>query len=572
MISRFIVVLFLLISIELKVAKAQDKGDKQEDKSRDKWQDTDSPSKAPYIKPSRSKAPFLTDSPTQIPNVPLQMETKYPSLFPSHLTASISPVVEDPPHDKSFTSKPSSTPIQILPSIVPMPKVEIMFRLTASTFILSDIELELVAFMKQTLLSNQHILGNITLMELKAKVAPATKRRRLEIKMNAVMEGTILFSKNKKPSTEEITKVLFSYFSNWGNEELQNYLTDDQITVTDVEIVIEGKIIGGTEKSIAGSQSLPASNSGKVNVAFIGLVVAIVIACGVCFLALSFLLRLKKMRRRKPEELEITPLSSPSRSQSNNEVVSKDRQPNVVENDSRSLSGVSLEDSLYTSNSHNTTNKSVSDYDPKRLDRVISKAKEFVMNHEKEMGMDVPKEVKVSSLSTEIVNCSEGKTKQGTVTSKDERDVSNLEAKKPFNVLQVQHGIPSSNSSLENSIHSQEREFRAMVSKSIGSGEIKPPNEQNQNSNPLSITSDLLHSLQEIESTPLTETPVIEQNLESCINEQPTLISSLSKDDERVEKLKLDSSNSNSDSDRQSSVSVVQHNNENSLDSTKLIS
>jgi hypothetical protein len=442
--------IFVLLCLLALFGSAMAHQDNKQDKN---GEETDLPAAAPIILPTSffSQAP-LTQSPSSPSTTPTVKPTSRPSI--STITIPVSKYTEPPTASPSMpqteapieqpymspvitpespiatlkrpksTVDPSGAPVAVLsaspagaPTISPapsrsvvltkvfLPVMEIGFTVDGEQVIEEEIAAAITVFIEETVVSNANILGMISSVEVNVKVSPAIERRRLrEIQMVAVVDGFTYFEGDTYPSTDRLAEVLKAYFANWGDTDLEDYLSTDDVRMKDVEVILNGEFVKNVNTDPTDiNQSIPQEESGMVKSPPIVLIAGVSFGCVafVAALALVFYQRRKHGNQSKTnsngkkEYLVLTPLSSPSRSRSG-----WSEQPHEIDPpffaggaDEQSMSGISIEDYLCTSN----TQKTPELYDTKRLDKVFSNALEFVERHQEENSAYVPSDEEVSN-------------------------------------------------------------------------------------------------------------------------------------------------------------------------------
>jgi hypothetical protein len=255
---------------------------------------------------------------------------------------------------------------------------------------------DITEFLNDSVESNAKILGNFSHVELDVTVASTTYRRLIQGRVTAIVEGNAYFVGDEYPTEARLKEVLRTYFSNWGGVDLKDYLTTDDIRVDDVQVTMEGELIGDA-RYVPGSNTQPQNNGGK-NSPPLGVVIALAAGCLVLVLAVAMLLIWrKKPAPAKPEEAP-TPASSPSRSlvqKPKPMVIPTDDQSEIsamITNDDGefSIDGISFDESIFNTAKTLETNDvyiprsllgDVEQYDTKRLDKVISTAHDHAQDH-----------------------------------------------------------------------------------------------------------------------------------------------------------------------------------------------
>jgi hypothetical protein len=342
------------------------------DKKNDKG--TTSPTTAPSTTPT--PASFSPSRlPTQVPKS--RTPTKAPSI---PLVESPSPVVK---------TTVSSAPSWSIPLVtVLLPEMEIGFKVIGSQVNAQVLEIDIATFLRKTILSNANILGNMTSVDVDVKASPRYSNRRLqEMEMVAEISGFAYFVGDWYPSTKRLGKVLEAYFANWGTGDLVDFLTHDAVLdVTNMEVFVAGILVPNfnAKNSTSDSANLQpkSETNGSLNA---GLIAGLVIGCFVFVVSLVVVLRTRTVAN-KEERLVATPMSSPSRSRGGYGSPQGDLDADFFPVDTPSLSGISLDDSLLTSSTPESTERRPQQYDPKRLDRVITNALQFVEKHQDEKG------------------------------------------------------------------------------------------------------------------------------------------------------------------------------------------
>ena len=343
-------------------------------------QPTAAPSGAPVVAPS--------DSPSGAP-------VAAPSDSPSG--APVAPPSDSP--TRASTSTPSGFAVLTL---VFLPRMDIRFTVVGEQVIEADLEAEINDFVKTTVISQTNILGKIRNVGVNVKVLPANERRRLrETQMDASVTGFIYFEGDTYPTTDRLVEVLNAFFANWGEGDLEKHLTTDDIQVKDLDVSFNGEFDNNEDTEPPDYQRIPQKESEPDNSPSTALVVGLSVGC-VAFVAALALLFYQRRRHGKKESLAPTPMSSPSRSRQSKQSFEIDS--HFFEGvDDVSLSGISMEGSMYTSNTPVNPIKPINSgynsdlYDTTRLDKVISSALEFAAQHQGVNGAHVPSDEEVSS-------------------------------------------------------------------------------------------------------------------------------------------------------------------------------
>ena len=340
----------------------------------------------------------VTDMPSSTPSIAADMPSKTPSIPvvqpiqiapPSHAPKPVSSPASSPTPSPAPSPAPSRSELTSAPSeaskftYVILPDMDIKLSVSGSLKE-EDLESSLRSFINETLMSTAQSLGNITSVNTSVTLSLVTARRRLQVTaMVATVSGNVTFSgeisEEKAPTTEKLRRVLESYFANWGGNDLEERLSDSNIVVSDVEVLLDGELVESSSPDESPSNGV-AQKQDTISGDSVGLIAGLVLGSLVFVFSLAFVF----YRRREDAKLEAmvtTPATSPSRSRAEASALPDDFDPNLFAVDSPSLSGLSMEDSLFTSG--NTSDEhNAQTYDPTRLDKVISDAMEFVDQHQ----------------------------------------------------------------------------------------------------------------------------------------------------------------------------------------------
>jgi hypothetical protein len=308
--------------------------------------------------------------------------------------------------------QPSLAPSESLPTLAPseaikltkvdLPAMDIEFKISGSPEGMDELESTLASFIRDTVWSTAHNLGNMTSVVINVKISAMSARRRLQINMmNASVSGFVYFSGETTASKEKLKRVLESYFANWGENDLEERLTDGNIVVSDVEVLLDGELV----ESVS-SESTPSNNVSQnpepPDTVSAGLIAGLVVGCVVFVTSLAYVFY-QRRQDGKLEAMVTTPMSSPSRSRGGG-ATPDDLDAEFFPVDAPSLSGLSMEDSILTTSNNSSEESNAKNYDPKRLDRVISSAKNFVERHQHE-GYESDEEISKLSRRTPSGEC-----------------------------------------------------------------------------------------------------------------------------------------------------------------------
>mmetsp|Transcript_19840 Transcript_19840/g.32915 ORF Transcript_19840/g.32915 Transcript_19840/m.32915 type:complete len:569 (+) Transcript_19840:2-1708(+) len=365
---------------------------------------------SPVVKDKNGKNQEVeeTDEPTVAPIF-------RPNLVPT--TAPIMPPVSDPtpvleptpapiagttatPSDGPGPTESFAPSMALVVSRVFLPKMEFEFRVTEGPVVKRDLETEIRLFIKDVVVSNAKILGELSGVELDVSVS-LHGRRRLEAKLVANLAGAAFFEGDPYPSSERLKEVLTAYFANWGDADLEDHLTSGNVQVQGVKVTIDGELVESLSPDTNTNRAIPNEEGGNDSKGVSpGLAIGLVIGCTLVAgaLVLAYAQRRKKGKAGKDEgpSPNSTPMSSPSRKYPGGleapppEEISP---TNFHGRDDLSFSGISMDDrSLYTDGTprskgmypHSSQNSDTKQYDHTRLDKVISGAHDFVATHEED--------------------------------------------------------------------------------------------------------------------------------------------------------------------------------------------
>eukprot|EP00548_Thalassiothrix_antarctica_P008066 CAMPEP_0194151546 /NCGR_PEP_ID=MMETSP0152-20130528/48638_1 /TAXON_ID=1049557 /ORGANISM="Thalassiothrix antarctica, Strain L6-D1" /LENGTH=628 /DNA_ID=CAMNT_0038855423 /DNA_START=434 /DNA_END=2320 /DNA_ORIENTATION=+ len=313
--------------------------------------------------------------------------------------------------------------------MVSLPSME--FRLTGIVGLVTieHFRAGLVDFVKKTVQSNAKILGDITDVDLDVSILENDYERRTLFGEELVLliEGDLYFRGDTYPTTERMTEVLNSYFANWGCADLRDYLRTDQVRLRKIEVLLDGEIVESVafqqqyppmfksdESIIRNNNKMHSQNQNKDEIPSWVLILGLISGCIALVVAISLVYwqrktndmdrRLLQQQQQWQERTSKIQEESPETSsiKSSHEF---DKTNIIIPSPSGvvSFSGVSMEDSIYTSSgisgfssgitSNNagdiTTDLSYeensqggdSQYNTKRLNKVIASVQEFVAAH-----------------------------------------------------------------------------------------------------------------------------------------------------------------------------------------------
>jgi hypothetical protein len=360
---KLLLVLWLCMLFSSGLAQKDKNNDKNIDREDEPQVDEDEETASPTIPPSFRPAPLPTTAPTSRPSIT-------PSTPPS----------------LSFT--PPKAPVA---TQVALPEMEIAFRVTEGPVIAQNLENDIIIFVKDVVVSNAKILGDLDRVELAVSVS-ADGRRRLEEKLKATLEGSAYFYGDVFPSTDRLSEVLTAYFANWGDADLEDYLTNGEVQVQGVEVSIDGELVQSlSPDNVDPDRIIPSETGGNDNGGVsTGLIIGLVAGCLVLLSALALVYVQRRKGNKGSKKYNSTPMSSPTRRSRSTGSPPADIDPEEFEVDAQSFSGISMDDgSLYTAGTPNSKEyyppnyqDSATEYDPIRLDKVISGARDFVATHE----------------------------------------------------------------------------------------------------------------------------------------------------------------------------------------------
>jgi len=300
--------------------------------------------------------------------------------------------------------------------MVSLPKMQ--FRLSGIVgFVTEDhFRLGLADFIEKTVKANAKILGDVVYIDLDVSILDDERKRMLGEELTVLVEGDSYFGGDIYPTTDRMTEVLNAYFANWGNADLRDHLTSDQVRVRNIDIILDDELVekvhfqqqpqtSEIEESNNSNNEVLSRNQQDEEVPTWVLIVGLILGCIALGVAVSLVYWQRKtshmdqrshQQRGRPPKI-ISPATSPSKSSHDMEEadIIIPELPEDASFSGVSMSGLSMEDSIYTSggisrvsSSHNVAvdlsfeESSCGDqYNTKRLEKVIANAQEFVVTH-----------------------------------------------------------------------------------------------------------------------------------------------------------------------------------------------
>lgn len=387
------------------------------------------PSAAPTLRPTMSERP--SNFPSEIPSsLPTRFPTTFPTLGPTQSKApTLLPSAQ--PAGKPTVSPTTVPTPKPKPVDVPLPKLRIDFSLTdsdANSKAFYKLETDLTIFL-ETVLSTR-VSGNFAYVNVTVEYSQfvstrrrleASRSRRLQTRVTTLMNGTAHFlggfGAEAPPTEDELAQVLVAYFSFWGIQDLESQLQLDGLqSASNVNVAVNGTQVQVVTSQGNGNQTLNSTATAGSNKSNITMPAIIGLAVGafVLLVAVALVLIYSKTKRRQTLH-EGTTYTPPRRSQHKTRHSSANKknplkggrlgvkqpstsskastptpyhpEPDEVDDGHVSLDGISVDNSLYTTdesyiNAASKPKKSAldtsydsTDYDPHRLDRVIAAAK-----------------------------------------------------------------------------------------------------------------------------------------------------------------------------------------------------
>lgn len=249
---------------------------------------------------------------------------------------------------------------------------------------------DIETFVNNTVSSNAIILGDLTSVDMTVIVSQVARRRRLQ--QEQVWASTVTgvaYFQGQVPTPGRLTDVLDTYFSSWGDDDLKDFLARDGMQISGVGISINGKTV--TTNSPVSNAREPVSESTTTSPGA-GLIAGLVIGCVALVVALGLI---AWQRQRYNQTKGIMEDDDDDDDELQGHTVNVERKDHIPgqtitrDAEDMSFSAISLEESLYTSNTEdifNPTQRAPDQYDAARLDKVISNAHQFVASHEDEEG------------------------------------------------------------------------------------------------------------------------------------------------------------------------------------------
>jgi hypothetical protein len=242
---------------------------------RDKLTTAPTVSWRPTVTPTKSPSPTISWRPTVQPTITVD-PSSVPSTGPS-LRPSIFPVVRSIP--PTLTLTPSSGPPTVA---VAMPKLSFLLQ-TEGSIDGAEIETALNGFLSDYL-SQGTYKSSFRFINLETTVEQENNVVSLSI-----TDGQAHFDPavNLWPSVEELSSVLSTYFSFWGDQNLKDYLVSKQFPVVNVsDVLLDGEQLASQGDLTAIPANRPDTDSNKSSsndsdqfnaLAIVGIVVGVVV-------------------------------------------------------------------------------------------------------------------------------------------------------------------------------------------------------------------------------------------------------------------------------------------------------
>jgi hypothetical protein len=212
--------------------------------------------------------------------------------------------------------------------------------------------------------------------------------------------GSVYFNVEERdaPTSANLGELLKTYFGFWGDDDLIKELARGNVTVQNLELIINGVVIESQESNPSGTVNSPESSSNDARNAA-GLIAGLLIGCIALLGAVALLVWQRRMNGERDDMNSQNavdsraPLSGPQASARSLPRMESATAAAQAGGDNDSHGGVvSLEDSLYTSATDQVYNPILGtgpdEYDAKRLDRVISNAHNYVASQNDPFDMD----------------------------------------------------------------------------------------------------------------------------------------------------------------------------------------
>ena len=296
---------------------------------------------------------------------------------------------------------------------MPLPNITFVTNVTSGVVNTTQVAVDVETFINNTLTENARILGdfqslNVTVMVVSAVSAspPAARWRMLQTPSQQQspqniwdidLTGQANYRKTY-PSEENLERVLNTYFSIWGDDDLADYLRLQGTDVSNVQVKFNGVVL---EELPTAATDPPAGAEGNVtnpsSSTSPGLIAGLVVGC-VALVAALLLIAWQRRRYQKQQaylggsddsddaDLNRTaPLGMADRNAGNIPAPGQVRGIGGGPGEDMSFSALSLEESLYTTNTEDAfqPNRQTPDqYDATRLDKVISNAHMFLASHD----------------------------------------------------------------------------------------------------------------------------------------------------------------------------------------------
>lgn len=344
---------------------------------------TSAPSK-PLMGPEKSLPP--SNSPTAV--------TTHPSAFPSTASPSKKPVSSSPtvlPTTLIPTQPPTELPSPYLTWLA-IPKLELTLAFAPGTNVMESVLNQILedfffSFLSTTAPNRNHLDSVVLQTTLNYSLGTGVGL--------SVTEGSASYVATNRPGEEDWNTTITTYFAYWGEQDLKKQLYNAGLPVQSMVIRLDGATVASSTDTNNDNDADTSSSSSDS--ALLIIIVAVVLV--VVFLSLGFLVWYWFIRRRQPDkslysggsdaDTNHSPLramlQNPDEALSPLPISPRAMSPSLSSDDMRSFSGlVSLEDeSLFTNPMTDLVRSPPSNfqYDPSRLDSVISSAKGFAQQH-----------------------------------------------------------------------------------------------------------------------------------------------------------------------------------------------
>eukprot|EP00542_Grammatophora_oceanica_P021327 CAMPEP_0194038732 /NCGR_PEP_ID=MMETSP0009_2-20130614/10935_1 /TAXON_ID=210454 /ORGANISM="Grammatophora oceanica, Strain CCMP 410" /LENGTH=462 /DNA_ID=CAMNT_0038681325 /DNA_START=130 /DNA_END=1518 /DNA_ORIENTATION=+ len=391
---------------------------------------------SPVEEPEPTDPPVETPQPTPEPS---PLPTPVPSTPAPSAASSAAPSVSPRPSvtqeeeldDTSVptttmaptqTAVPSSAPIPTTSSPtgplvqVRMPEMELTLRIVGNSVDPEAVSTSLGTFVQESVVNSVSTFPGFASAVIDVDVQTfSTGRRKLQGRTIVMAEakGEIFFTSDSQqptPTEKDLESVLVTYFSYWGDDDLETNLQESNgYIVDDMEIVIDGKVVDGVPAGNGSDEGNPngLTDEGRQRVgASPGLIAGLVIGCVALFVSILLLVWQRRKDKLKAAEQMATDTSliaigggdtsldaAPLMEAASNGTSPKHVSSLGGDDDQLSFGGISLEDSIYTTNTMEQNNPpSLLDntmeasYDAKRLDKVISDAHNYVRSQAEDRG------------------------------------------------------------------------------------------------------------------------------------------------------------------------------------------